>query len=428
MTYTQERASVNQIVQIGAESLSALGTPVSAGKLLQCYSWTIGIEADVVFYTATGHKYAAVSEENMEWSGGSISGIMDYNGLIYPLQGAMGNVSPASHVTNTVTSATAKDWVLAPPITGSIETQTYTVQQGDSTRSHQIAYVLFTDFGYKGTRKEFTVDGKFISQKLSDGITKTSSPVAVPLAPVVANQVNVYLDSSQANFGTTQLLRFLSIEFSMGNIYAPLWVVNRSNASFVSHVDTLPKTGGKIKMEADVNGMTPLSYLQSGATYYLQVDAQGAVIDNLQQVSLGSPSAGTLPLTYKGQTTSGIAYNAAASAVQSALTGLSTVGAGNATVSGSAGGPYAVNFIGTLAQDTTAMTGSGSGLTGGTFAITQAQTVNEVKHQMAIKFGKPSPFSDDSGVFAIEWEYEVVEDSTWGHSQILTVTNLLTAL
>ncbi len=336
MSYTQERASVNQLVQIGAESLSALGTAVAAGKLLECYNWQIGIEADVIFYTPTGHKYATVQEENMEWSGGSISGVMDYNGIIYPLQGAMGNVSAVAHGS----SSTAKDWIFAPPITGSIEPQTYTVQQGDSTRAHQIAYVLFTDFGYKGTRKEFTVDGKFISQKLSDGITKTSSPVAVPLAPVVANQVNVYLDSSQANFGTTQLLRFLSIEFSMGNIYAPLWVINRANPSFTTHVDTLPKTSGKIKMEADANGMTPLSYLQSGATYYLEVDAQGAQI--------------------------------------------------------ASDGPGAVN--------------------------------EEVKHQMAIKFGKPSPFSDDSGVFAIEYEFEVVEDSTWGHSQILTVTNLLTAL
>ncbi|MEU9515921.1 hypothetical protein [Micromonospora sp. NPDC048169] len=72
----------------------------------------------------------------------------------------------------------------------------------------------------------------------------------------------------------------------------------------------------------------------------------------------GTPSGGTFTLTFGGQTTSGIAYNAAPSAVQSALVALSSIGSGNATVSGSAGGPYSVTIsaAGTL-------TGSGASLT-----------------------------------------------------------------
>jgi hypothetical protein len=73
----------------------------------------------------------------------------------------------------------------------------------------------------------------------------------------------------------------------------------------------------------------------------------------------GTPTGGTFTLTFNGQTTSGIAYNAAASAVQSALVALSTVGAGNATVSGSAGGPYTVTFTGV----TGTLTASGASLT-----------------------------------------------------------------
>ena len=72
----------------------------------------------------------------------------------------------------------------------------------------------------------------------------------------------------------------------------------------------------------------------------------------------GTPTGGTFTLSFAGQTTTGIAYNAAASAVQSALEALSTVGSGNATVTGSAGGPYSVTIsaVGTL-------TGSGASLT-----------------------------------------------------------------
>lgn len=77
----------------------------------------------------------------------------------------------------------------------------------------------------------------------------------------------------------------------------------------------------------------------------------------------GTPTGGTFTLTYSGQTTAAIAYNAAASAVQTALNNLSNLD--GVTVTGSAGGPYSVVFpatSGNVAQ----MTASGAGLTGGT--------------------------------------------------------------
>src|SRR5258708_39510735 len=78
-----ERTTVNQKVQIGAESTSALGTSVAALKLVQSFSWTFQIEADVVFYTPTGRKYPSTQEENMEWTSASMSGTFDYNCSIY---------------------------------------------------------------------------------------------------------------------------------------------------------------------------------------------------------------------------------------------------------------------------------------------------------------------------------------------------------
>lgn len=86
----------------------------------------------------------------------------------------------------------------------------------------------------------------------------------------------------------------------------------------------------------------------------------------IQTVTItGSPTGGTFTLTYAGQPTTAIAYNAAAAAVQSALAALSTIGSGNVAVSGSAGGPYTVTFQGALAHtDVAAMIATGS-LTGG---------------------------------------------------------------
>lgn len=79
----------------------------------------------------------------------------------------------------------------------------------------------------------------------------------------------------------------------------------------------------------------------------------------------GSPTGGTFTLTYNSQTTSTIAYNAAASVVQSALEALSTIEVGEVAVSGSAGGPYTVVLSGSLASSANLITASGAGLTGG---------------------------------------------------------------
>jgi YD repeat-containing protein len=91
----------------------------------------------------------------------------------------------------------------------------------------------------------------------------------------------------------------------------------------------------------------------------------------------GSPTGGTFTLTFGGQTTSGIAYNASASTVQSALTGLSSVGSGNAVVTAAAGGGWQVRFAGTLAGAWQAkITASGAGLTGGTSPDVAVSTVS----------------------------------------------------
>jgi hypothetical protein len=81
----------------------------------------------------------------------------------------------------------------------------------------------------------------------------------------------------------------------------------------------------------------------------------------------GSPTGGTFTVSFGGQTTSALAFNAAASVFQTAFQALSSVGAGNATVTGSNGGPYTVTFVGTLANTLqTNITTNASSLTGGT--------------------------------------------------------------
>jgi Phage capsid family len=105
----------------------------------------------------------------------------------------------------------------------------------------------------------------------------------------------------------------------------------------------------------------------------------GQATNEVQTVTVtGSPTGGTFTLAFRGVTTSGIAYNAASSAVQTALQGLSTIGSGNATVTGSAGGPYTVTFASALAATAVdEITADGSSLTGGTDPSVTVATATE---------------------------------------------------
>lgn len=112
---------------------------------------------------------------------------------------------------------------------------------------------------------------------------------------------------------------------------------------------------------------TVLGQFASGPNVGLWGPYAGAT-DEQQTVTItGAPGGGTFTLTFDGATTAAIAYNAAASAVQSALEALPNITAGQVAVSGSAGGPYTVTFTGGLGgTNVAAMTASGASLTGGT--------------------------------------------------------------
>lgn len=100
--------------------------------------------------------------------------------------------------------------------------------------------------------------------------------------------------------------------------------------------------------------------------------------NEVQTISLtGSPTGGTFTLTYDGQTTGNIAYDATAATVQTALLALSNIDAGEVVVTGGPGPstPWVVTFGGDLqGTNVNAITGADA-LTGGTTpAVSVAET------------------------------------------------------
>lgn len=109
----------------------------------------------------------------------------------------------------------------------------------------------------------------------------------------------------------------------------------------------------------------------------IKLDTAGTV-DEVQTLTItGTPTGGTFKLSFRGQKTGTIAYNANAAAVQSALQALGTIGGGNVTCGGGTlpGTPVTITFAGALAdQAVPTIVATDQAFTGGT---APAATVTE---------------------------------------------------
>lgn len=88
-------------------------------------------------------------------------------------------------------------------------------------------------------------------------------------------------------------------------------------------------------------------YWDDTATFVVQTE-----VDDIQTVTItGTPTGGTFTLVFGAQTTATINWNDNAATVQTRLQALSSIGSGNATVTGGPGPgtPFVVEFKGTLA-------------------------------------------------------------------------------
>lgn len=97
-----------------------------------------------------------------------------------------------------------------------------------------------------------------------------------------------------------------------------------------------------------------------------------------QQIRFSAaPTSGTFTLTFEGQTTSALAFNATAAQIQTALQALSTIGAGKVDVTGSVGGPFICQFDSALVAYVADgpdynLSASSGNLVGGTVIIDEA--------------------------------------------------------
>lgn len=174
-------------------------------------------------------------------------------------------------------------------------------------------------------------------------------------------------------------------------------------------LDQVYAAGGSLQVlaasfSAPGNSTGDLVAIELYASTAMTVTTNGAGAADVQTVSIsGTPTGGTFPLVFNGQVAAGIAYDATAATVQTALRALSSIGSAGVTCTGGPlpGTAVVCTFAGTLATglQPLMLTGSG-GLTGGTSpAVSVAHTTPGLPQDtISLSAGVPFAWDSQSGL------------------------------
>lgn len=266
------RANVLERVQIGKEATR--GTAVAATKRMGGLSILPKPELDTLQPNLVGSKLGlATGGVQKEWTSATIEGDPTYSELAYLFASLI--TAPVSTI---VAAGPAYKHVFTMADSDPDNPHTYTVEAGSATRALKFTHGLVNELDLKLSHKGIECKGAMIGQKLTDGIILTAAvPVLDPVA-LTASAVDLFIDTTGAGIGATQVTRNYAAEFSIKNRYGTVWPNLSSAASFADYVELRPNIGIKLKLEADTYGMGKLADLRAGNRLFTRMKVTGPVI------------------------------------------------------------------------------------------------------------------------------------------------------
>jgi hypothetical protein len=192
----------------------------------------------------------------------------------------LSNLYGAATITTPTNGVLTRKWQWQVPFSGSITRKTLTIEEGDAIAARRMGYGLLQGWGFKADREtQIPLSGDGVAQIQSDSFALTGGLVAVAQIPILGKHGNVYLDTSWANIGTTQITKPISTELKYAKDADVYWSMNRSFPSFTEHVDMPPDVELVLEMPNDAFAATMDGYARADTTVYVRVDFVGDLIE-----------------------------------------------------------------------------------------------------------------------------------------------------
>lgn len=265
------RPNVDIVSQIGLETTS--GTAVPATRFLPTISFMPKLKRETKQFKAQGSKYSTSSVVHKKSGEGTYEGVLDYNSLIYIMNGL---VVPVTTPAAIVGSTTGKLWAFLPLSRALDNPKTYTIEKGDNVAVDTYAYGQLTSLNVSLTQDDAKVSGGLIARTMVPNGTQTATPTEIAERPVERGQIDVFLDTSYAGIGTTQITDAFEEEIQLGEKFKPKFVHNSTYQSFKDTIEVAPSLVYSFIQEHNSQSRAQLAALISADAWaWLRVRCKG---------------------------------------------------------------------------------------------------------------------------------------------------------
>jgi len=263
-------ATVFQVSQIGLETTP--GTLVPANHRLQSVGFTPAVNLELSPIRPTGSKFPIRTVPIREWVVTRFQGNPAYEDLTYFLSGILSKVTPTNGGDGSY------DWTFTPSQSSADTVATYSLEIGSPTRAGRFNYGLVNSLELEFSREGLpSISGEMIGRNYEDNITMTSSPTFIPIVPIVPEQVDVYLDSTYSDLGSTKLDRNFRVRLALANRFRSVWPLDSDlGLGYRAHVESGDFEGRvELLLQVDTQGMSLLESARDGDTLFMRVEAIG---------------------------------------------------------------------------------------------------------------------------------------------------------
>jgi len=281
-----DRMLVSEVQQIGVESVAGTGvTPT-----IQFAGVNIDLDTAMEFdeFKPMGQLVQSIVAPRREWSTGALSGFPTYNELPYVLANLFG----AATITTPSGATLARQWVWTPDKATPWTPKTWTIRRGvsgDTAEEANYGLLSGLTLGFSRTAAP-TLGGDLFARRLdyTASVVAATGVTTPSVQPILPDQVDLFLDSSGAGLGGTQLTRDFNYELSISGLFGNIWPLNSSNTSFAAHSVQAPEVGVTLQMGNDTAGRALVTNMRAGSSVFVRLRARGLAdsIESGQRYSL----------------------------------------------------------------------------------------------------------------------------------------------
>lgn len=286
-----DRFVVSEAQQVGIESTPGTGvTPT-----VQFNGLSVELDTEIEFseFRVSGNLVPTIVAPKREWSSGQLSGFPTYPEMAYVLSNLFG----AATITTPSGATLARQWQWTPDKSTPWTPKTWTLRRGViGGTAEEANYLLLSGLGLVLSRTDDPeISGDLFAQRLNYAATMVAATgVTSPTnQPILPGEVDLFLDTTGAGLGGTQLLRDFRYELAFSDFFGNIWPLNSSLASFAAHSIMAPTLETTLQLGNDAVGTGPVANMRAGSSVFVRMRAQAPAnsIESGQRFSLTIDSA-----------------------------------------------------------------------------------------------------------------------------------------